>query len=189
MLTVRDTLNCGRIHDVIIYNLTKKSDLLENQQKYKQNMANIQVIELNTVQSFDIFDTLHNGKQYGVSLVLSKKEKNNQLLWDKILLNKKKIHTIFINQQDIPDNLSIYSEISANLYLTLSPKTKARDYESLFFRYTNLGIDGINFDIETVTKGQIALCSKFNLLHCAHSLAFDRHMEKANSLKLTAVFI
>ena len=124
-----------------------------------------------------------------LSLVPSKKIiKNEQFLHilEKTLRN---IDTLFVDEAYLNEKLVDILEISKTKYITLSPKTKSKDYELLLYKYSISGITGINFDIDTVSKGHIALCSKFGLQSCVHSISFERQMEKANSLNVDALFL
>lgn len=186
---MRGTFKCGRIQGVIIYEKTKLNNLEEKVDSIRDLDVKVQLVDLKSFNELYVKENVSSNIKYGLVFENSKKSSKNLENWENLLINQDQIITIFMDEAIIKSNSLELSEYRGDIFLTLSKKTKARDYEMLFHTYSNMGICGINFDIDCVTKGQIALCTKFKLKSCAHYLAFDRQMEKATSLNIDAVLI
>lgn len=186
---MRGTFKCGRIQGVIIYEMTKLNNLEEKVDSIRDLNIKVQVVDLKSFNELYAKENVSPNTKYGLVFENSKKSSKNLENWENLLLNQDEITTIFMDEAIIKSNILELSEYRGDIFVTLSTKTKARDYEMLFHTYSNMGICGINFDIDSVTKGQIALCTKFKLKSCAHSILFDRHIEKAKELELESIIL
>ena len=128
---------------------------------------------------------------YGRDLLFKNSKECDDFIIDKwnktISKNDQKIKVIFIDNEFFDNKNVNFDELNCPKYITITSKTKPRDYEALFYKYSKAGITGINFDIESVTKGHLALCTKFNLTTCAYGITFERQIEKAKELDLNAI--
>lgn len=186
---MRGDLKCGIIHGVIIYSLRKVPEISDFS---RDSHEKVLVADLAAEKSLkeDIVQLLESSgnSNYGLNLVPSKKiTKNSEFKEDfsKIAL---KCSLIFVDNDFLEAGLLEFKGV-VKAFLTLSPKLDPRNYEAKFNMYKNLGVDGINFDIEKVTKGHLALCSKFGLDICATNIEYERHLEKAEQLNINKVLI
>jgi len=142
-----------------------------------------EVIDKSTDSSFPKF------REYGVYIHSFKKQKYIREISTIIRKNDEDISVFFIDESYISKSLLDLSGSNKNIYINLSSKTDPREYELLFNLYRSKNISGINFDIEKITKGHIALCDKFQLNVCVEGVNFERQLEKAKDLNVDAVLI
>lgn len=185
---MRGIFKCGIIHGVIFYQMVSPEVFASEMHFELKNDIKAQVVDLSGSKDahsdlLNIQETAQN-RIYGLSLVPSKKVAKNGNFFENFTENAQKLEVLFIDEDLLNIEKLDLSDINTDIYLTLSTKTEPRDYEARFYKYAVLGISGINFDIETVTKGHLALCDKFDLKKCAHSIEFDRHLEQARKLDL-----
>ena len=184
---MRGGFKCGRIQGVILYIMSELKNITKESQKDAKNDGKVLVATVNTCAELEKLMNDRAIEGIGCSFVKSKKILKTSDFWTTISKNDQKIKVIFIDNEFFDNKNVNFDELNCPKYITITSKTKPRDYEALFYKYSKAGITGINFDIESVTKGHLALCAKFNLTTCAYGITFERQIEKAKELDLNAI--
>lgn len=190
---MRGGIKCGIIHGVIFYQMVTP-EVFANEANFKiQSDVKAQVVDLSSSKDAngDLTKILESGEigKCGLSLCPCKKVTKNSDFLNNFTKNVHNIEVLYIDEEFLNQIGLDLATINTTIYLTLSPKTDPREYEAKFAKYQSMGITGINFDIETLSKGYLALCDKFNLKKCAHSIEFERQLEKAKNLDLDAAIV
>ena len=190
---MRELFKCGIIHGVIFYQLVSPEVFMDETHFNIQNDIKAQVVDLSGAKNVgDELRTILNSagsEAFGLSLVPSRKVAKNDDFFEYLTENAANMEILFVDEDILSREDTDFKALKVDVFLTLSPKTEPREYESKFYKYASLGIFGINFDIDSVTKGHLALCGKFSLRKCVHGIEFERQLEKAKSLAIDIALI